>query len=243
MGMALAGNASAVLLWLVCLKGTGLLTRYTNSKCLEANPKLEGEWQSLGVPAGVSITVEILVLSIKLADTKTAIGTSGAECLNNEASRGLGLIEAKGKGKILTAEVKEPEKNCKGVGGCKATKVKKLEGANLPWETEIFESEGKPLTKISAHSGGGAPGWKVECENILNKIETDECLEESGHPEQVRLTLGEVTENPEKVKELLVRALFEERGEAKCTVGGAKAGKVLGTLAILLPGGALSINS
>jgi len=238
MGMALAGTASAAeLLWLVCLKGSGL-TKY-KAGCLEASST--GEWQSLGVPKGTSITVKILVISIRLADTKTAVGESGATCLNT-GSRGLGSIEEKGKGKILVAEAENPGTNCKGFGGCKEKGVTELVGANLPWVTEIFESEGKPLTKILPHSGGGAPGWKVVCENILGAKETDECLEESGHPEEVRLTLGEVTENPAKVKELLVRGLFEERGHAKCSVGGAEAGKVKGTVAILLPGGALSIH-
>lgn len=43
-GMALAGNAAAVLLWLVCLEGTGL-TKYENSKCLKTSGT--GKWQSL----------------------------------------------------------------------------------------------------------------------------------------------------------------------------------------------------
>jgi hypothetical protein len=89
---------------------------------------------------------------------------------------------------------------------------------------------------------GGKPGWRTECENILGANEADECVEETGKPEEVRLTFGEVTKNPAGVEELLVKALFEEKSLGKCTVGGAEAGRVKGTLAILLPGGALSIN-
>jgi hypothetical protein len=241
MGMALAGNAAAGLLWLVCLEGSNL-TKYTNSKCLTASgrPNTEKGWQSLGVLTGQSITVKILVLSLKLVDLNTGLGTSGAECLDEASNKGEGLIEPNGKGKIRVAEAEVPG-NCKGVGGCE--KVEKLNGVNLPWNTEIFEGPGGvPLTKITP-GPVGKPGWEVKCKTFLGP-KTDICEEETGHPTEVRLTFGEVTENPGKIKELLVRGLFEEKEETrgKCSEGGTKAGLVLGTVAILLPGGALSIN-
>jgi hypothetical protein len=244
MGMALAGNALAVLLWLVCLEGEGL-TKYENSKCLTSKAtQTRGEkgWQSVGLATGQTATVKILVLSIKLEDTKAAIATS-VKCLN-KGSRGEGIIEAGGKGSIRAASYSKPEENCVGTGGCKEKEVEVVEGVHLPWTTELFEGTEKlPLTKITAHAGGEPPGWLVRCENILDEKEPDECIEEAASgKEEVKLTFGEVTENPEKVKELLVRGLFQENHRAHCSVGGAGAGRVLGTLAILLPGGALSIN-
>jgi hypothetical protein len=243
MGMALAGNASAALLWLVCLEGTGL-TKYENSKCLTSKgtqTRSEKGWQSVGLATGQTATVKILVLSLKLVDTKAIIPNSGAACLNNADNEGEGVIEPSGKGIIRLATVKEPSTHgCVGLGGCE--KVEKIEGANLPWETEIVAgTNSEPLTKIKAHSGGKEPGWIVTCETALG-TKTDECEQEAGKEEEAKLTFGEVTEGPEKVKELLVRGLFQELHPGDCTEGGKESAKVLGTVAILLPGGALSIN-
>jgi hypothetical protein len=241
MGMALAGNAAAALLWLVCLKGVGL-TKYENSKCLKSKePQTRGEegWQSLGLLPGQTATIKILVLSLKLVDTGTPLGEAGVLCLDTPAARGEGVIEEKGKGKIRAAEVEKPEVNCTGLGACK--KATKLEGANLPWATEIVEGPGgAPLTKIKS-GGSGEPGWKITCETSIGTL-TDTCLSKVGEEEEVRLTFGEVTENPAKEKELLLRGLFEEKRTASCSLGNSTSGKVLGTLALLLPGGALSIN-
>jgi hypothetical protein len=240
-GVALAGNAAAALLWLVCLKGTGL-TKYESSKCLKSKePQTRGEegWQSLGVPKGTSITIKILVLSLKLVDTATILGEAGLSCLDNAGGRGTVLIEENGKGKILVAEEVEPEKNCTGLGACK--KATKLEAVDLPWATEMVEGPGgAPLTKIKS-GGSGEPGWKITCETSVGNL-TDECVSKAGEEEEVKLTFGEVTENPAKEKELLLRGLFEEKGTAKCSLGNSTSGKVSGTVAILLPGGALSVN-
>src|ERR1700751_424726 len=66
--MAQAGNAAAVLLWLVCLPGNGL-TRYTDSTCLTAGGTSTTRWESRGLLAGEEPTVRILVLTITLRDT------------------------------------------------------------------------------------------------------------------------------------------------------------------------------
>jgi len=230
MGMAVTGSASAALLWLVCLKGSGL-TKYSNSKCLEASAG--GEWQSVGVPSGASITVKISVLSILLSDEKVPIvGKVVVKCAN-AGSRGEGLIEQEGKGKVRVAEYVEPEKNCSGEENC--TKVKKVAGRHLPWSTEVFTTEGKNLTKI-VNSGAGEPGWEVECE-VLGITKADECVTEgAGKEEQVLL------KNVVSATELLVAGLFAELHKAKCSLGGAGSGLVKGLIAILLPGGALSVN-
>jgi hypothetical protein len=246
MSMAVTGSASAALLWLVCLKGVGL-TKYENSKCLkskETQTRGEEGWQSLGLLPGQSVTVKILALSIRLIDTKALVANSGAACLS-PGSIGEGLIEPGGKGKILVAHYEKPETNCVGVGGCEAGGVKAVVGVNLPWRTEIFEGTEKlPLTKIlEGTEKSGKPGWRVECESLLGP-QTDTCEAEANKPAEVKLTFGEVTKNPNGVEELLVRGLFQEDANAKadCSQGGKETGLVLGTLAILLPGGALSIN-
>ncbi len=231
MGMALVGNASAALLWLVCLKGSGL-TKFTNSKCLEAGSG--GEWQSLGVRAGTTITVKLLAISILLRDTKTK---AAVNCFNT-GSKGEGVIEEGGKGKVRVAEYEKPGTNCVSVEGCEKGSITAVKGVHLPWNTEVVVgTNGKPLTKLS-NSGAGEPGWEVKC-TIAGIKQTDICTSEA---EEVEL-INEVTKNPEGVSELLVRSRFQQAAEGTCSLGGAKAGRVLGLLAILLPGGALSVNT
>jgi hypothetical protein len=226
MGMALAGNAAAALLWLVCLEGSGL-TKYESSTCLKAASG--GKWQSVGVTK--EVTVKLLVISILLADTKVPIlGEVIANC-PDIGSRGEGVIKANGEGEIRVAEYTAAgAKECKDEkGNCPEFTAVKAVG--LPWKTKIFVgTNGEPLTKIE----GKEIGWEVKC-NILGGI-TDTCTSPAGEEEQVKLV------NLKSATELLVAALFEENIKATCTQGGAKAGSVKGIIANLLPGGALSIN-
>jgi len=232
MGMALAGNASAALLWLVCLKGSGL-TKYSSSKCSEASST--GEWQSLGVPSGKEITVKILVISLLLKDSKTAIGEVVANC-PNEGSRGEGVIKANGEGEITVAEYPAAAaKKCTDEKG-HCPEFTLVKGINLPWVTNIEEGANKePLTTIKPHAGGGQPGWAIMCKDIVEV--TDECKAvASGEEEKAKLV------NVVSSGELLVLSLFEEKQKAECTQSKEKTGEVKGTVAVLLPGGALSIN-
>lgn len=233
MSMALAGTASAAgLLWLVCLKGTNLPTRYSSGTCLEA--KAGGEWQSVGVQTEKLITVKILVISILLTDTKTAIGEVVANC-PNEGSIGVGIVKANGEGEVTVAEYTKAgaEKCTDEKGNCpKFTAVK---GINLPWATNIEKAaNGETLTTIEPGSKGGQPGWAITCKAVVNV--TDECTSNAGELEKLKLV------NRFSATELLVAALFEGAHPAHCSQSKENTGKVAGSLAILLPGGALSIN-
>jgi RHS repeat-associated protein len=227
LGMALAGNAAAAPLWLVCLEGSGL-TKYSTNQCTTASST--GKWQSLGLPSGKSDTVRLLAFSLRLEDTSVGVSI---EC--PDAGTGWGLIESPNKSQIKVAEVKEPEKEgCKVLKGfftCKAGTLTNVKGLNLPWKTEIFETEKKNLTKILS-GGGGEPGWAVTCGGT-----TDECITESGGSESAEL-VNEVTSSV-----LLVSARFEATGKNKCSVGGKETGKTHGSIAILLwSGNGLSVN-
>jgi hypothetical protein len=231
-GMATAGTASAALLWLLCLEGSGL-TKYSTNQCTTASGT--GKWQSQGIASGVTDTVRLLAFSLRLEDT--GAGTK-VECSDSGVpGTGVAVIEGPNKGKIVKAELPEPEKEgCKVLKGfltCTAGKLTKVKGVNLPWNTEIFTTENKSLTQI-LNSGAGEPGWAVECGGA-----TDSCVAVSPEkPESAELS-SVVTGGV-----LLVLSRFESRGEAKCTVGGPKTGKVFGLIAILLnSGNGLSINN
>lgn len=233
-GMALAGNAAAAPLWLVCLEGSGL-TKYESSTCLKAASG--GKWQSLGVRAGQEITVKLVAISILLTDTKAPVlGEVTVKC-SSAGSRGEGVIKASGEGEIRVAEYENAKADCSEEKGC--PEVKTVKGVNLPWKIKLFTgTNGEPLTKIEpGNSAGKEPGWEVTClkEPIVGEV-TDVCTSPKGEEEQARLV------NTKSASELLVTSLFEENVLATCTQGKEKAGKVKGSIAILLPGGALSIN-
>jgi hypothetical protein len=229
MGMALAGNASAALLWLVCLEGSGL-TKYSSNQCTEASGT--GKWQSLGLPSGSSDTVRLLAFSLRLADNGTG---AEIEC-PDPGTTGWGLIESPSKGIIKEAKISEPKVNCKllkpAILGCRETNnIEAIEGVNLPQESEIFTTEGKILGRGKV--GVSAPGWKIRCGGI-----TDECIEATGNPEFAELN-NEVTKGV-----LLIRARAEERAKQHCSVLGGNTGEVKGLAAILLwNGNGLSISS
>jgi hypothetical protein len=236
MSMALAGSAAAAPLWLVCLEGSGL-TKYESSKCLKASGT--GKWQSVGVPAGKTITVKLVVLTLLLKDTSTLLGESEVQCYG-KGTRGEGVIEEGGKGTIRAFEVEKPTENCRGIKTCKEKEVEEVKGVNLPWKTEVVEEGGGFVTKILAGVSGKEPGWKVTCKTSIGS-QSDECLIESASVAEQLALINEVTKTS-GTEELLVKAHFTSNGEGKCSIGGAKASEITGKLAILLPGGALSIG-
>ncbi|MGH2854836.1 MAG: hypothetical protein ACRDLF_11680 [Solirubrobacteraceae bacterium] len=228
MSMALAGNASAAALWLLCLEGSGL-TKYEDNQCTKANGT--GKWQSLGIPAGKTDTVRLLAFSLRLEDFNLGVQV---ECGDSGPPGSIvGVIEGPNKAKITEMELKEPEnEGCKVLKGaltCKAGALSKINGLNLPWQTEIFTTtEKKDLARIEG-TGGTKPGWVVVCGGAR-----DECLEETGEYLELenRVTKGV----------LLVAARLENVGNARCSLTSGK-GKTSGLIAVLLwTGNGLSIN-
>jgi hypothetical protein len=232
MSMALASAASAAPLWLVCLPMTG--GKFLDSQCLKPGA---GNWES--VPLSGSDTVRLVGFTLRLTDLKAGLlkEKTTVKC-NGKGSEGEGLITSPNIGLINTAEVKNAKENCERVeGGCKAGEVEEVKGADLPWKTEIFETEKKYLTKILA-DGHGEPGWAVKCNTALGS-KTDTCLSENTEKdEQAELI------STERSAELIVLSRFEKLHKAKCSEGGPETGEVEGLIGVLLASGnGLSINN
>jgi hypothetical protein len=230
MSTALAGTAAAAPLWLVCLEGTNL-TKYSNNQCTTA--EAGGKWQSQGLTTTDRATITAFTLT--LTDTKTSLGNTPVRCDSGGESTGTvgpGAVDV-----VVTAKVKNAPENCRGLeGGCESNKIEKVEGANLPWQDTLFETEKKILSKIEPDGGGGEPGWAVTCKTILGS-KTDTCTSEKEKEEAVHL------ENKLTGTVLLVLGTFIKGVKAKCTEGGAKSGEVEGQFAILLASGnGLSVN-
>lgn len=164
MGMALAGTASAAVpLWLLCLEGKegSLPTKYETNQCRKAASGNEGKWESVAL-GEKSDTVRILVLTLRLTDTKATLGKATIVC---DHVKGIGLIEKSNLLIAREAKVPHPEEECAGTEGftCKGAKPTKVEGADLPWKVELYtEKSGKFVSRIQP-DGSGEPGWKVEC--------------------------------------------------------------------------------
>jgi hypothetical protein len=233
-GMALAGDAVAAPLWLVCLEGSGL-TKYSNSKCTKAESS--GKWQSEELASGKEDTVKLtLAATLMLRDTKTTLGEAEIQCY--DATTG-GVIEGTNKGKITFFEAEKPKESCKGIKVCKEKEVEEVKGEHLPWnleiaETENTEKENTLFTKIT-NGGSGEPGWKVKCKTSLGS-ETDTC--ESENAEHAgRLELAN-----DLSSELFVLGNITWPSSAKCSLGGKNSGQIEDLVSISAHSGALSIQ-
>jgi len=150
-------------------------------------------------------------------------------------------------------------KSC--VGSAKAENLKEEEVANdckaeaatvsalnLPWKTKIEVVGGVNYDTITPVSGTKQPGYETTCKTALGSV-TDKCEGSEAHPVLVRLDnlALEGTEFP------LVDVLFPakksellegEKEFAKCTIGGAESGFVLGEqlLAALIGGAFVTLE-
>jgi hypothetical protein len=230
MGMALTGPAAAAPLWLLCLEGTGL-TKYSNNQCMKAESG--GKWQSVGIPPGKSMTVRIVGLTIRLADLEAGpLKEKATVKCNGPGSEGSGFIEPPNKGVITEAKLNEAGKDCERVEGfCEAGKVEAVEGVDLPWKQELFETEGKVQSKIES-DGHGEPGWKVKCKTMLGSRE-DVCEESPGEP-------ATATRGNRNSGELLVLVAALARKQ-QCSEGSKESGEMGGQAAELGRFGSLSV--
>jgi hypothetical protein len=240
MGMALAGNAFATPLWLLCSEGKNTNnTKYEEAACAVA--KSGGAWESVALPSGQSETLVIKGLTLTLTDLKAGKERSTIKC-DGVGSEGTERITPPNKGVITSFVVKEPSKNCERVEEpCKAGEVEEVKGADLPWKTEIFETEKKFLTKIVKGEGAaGEPGWSVTCKTTLGS-ETDKCTSENeAKAEQ------ELLENVNSVRDFrfLILSLPEHVHKYNCTQSESKeTGEMSGYLAVLGAPRSVSINS
>ncbi len=175
------------------------------------------EWKEL------TTTEKVLSsFTLYLKDTKTAAGEAEVVC----GGTGTGSVGPGKFDRIGTLSLKAS--NCKAEKVCE--NVEEVEARDLPWQTELFETEGAVRDKVT-EAGGGEPGWKIKCKvPVLGSI-TDECLTVSGKEGS---TLMEDVQSSGAVD-----ALFEVGfGKTKCTQGGAESGEIEGLSTMTSSGGA-----
>lgn len=185
----------------------GSATKYTTDQCTTASGTGKWQWNE------ITGTEEVRIKgSLMLADTKVpVVGRVAVECY----VEGVGHVGPGEHGRFN--EIKLSPGQCRNVENCE--KIEKIEARDLPWQME-------PLVG----AGSGEPGWAVEC-RVMSIKKTDECLSIAEEPE------GLLFENIAKGSELLVSAAPTKSTKAKCSVGGAEAGEIAGTLALATANG------
>jgi hypothetical protein len=137
------------------LEGTQLIEATKGSK-LEAND-VEGAFSKLTSALAVKDTGELT-----LEDKGLGAGTA----CDFETE---GKLEPAGKGTITNTYAS----NCKNVGDdCELRGG--ITAINLPWDTELYESEGTLRDRIVS-GGNGTPGWGFECNRSDYGPVTDHC--------------------------------------------------------------------
>ncbi len=211
MSVVAVATASAAPVWEQCSEG-GTATKYSEHQCVKAEGSGKWQWNEVkntekAVGGGTLI----------LRDNSTLLGKVAVECSGTDTG-------SVGPGKFDRIE-KITTVSCKNVENCTKI-VKTAEPLNLPWQTELYETEKTVRDALRGTISGKPPGWKVTCE-VLGTEVPDECTSEEGTTLlENRLTAGE----------LLVLAVFQGKaksGSAKCSAGSATSGEVIGSLAIL----------
>ncbi len=207
-------------------------TKYTSNQCTSAASSLKGSWEP--EEDGGLETIRLVSFSLRLTDKEAGLlkENSAVKC-NGNGSKGSGAIANPYVVEVRVAEIESASTNCERLSGpCEAGKIEKVAGADLPWKVEMFETEGKFLSKILP-DGNGEPGWAVTCKTSLGS-KTDTCISESTE----KAEQGELL-NDESAGVALVTERFESAHKAKCSEaeGKKETGEVAGKVAILRSSG------
>jgi hypothetical protein len=223
-GMVVAGTASAAgPVWQRCTEG-GTATKYEDNRCAKLSGSGKFQWNELKSTEAVKITG----LTLTLRDAGATGGSSAVQC--TAEVEGAGTVGPGNKGRITKAEVKNPKSNCARVeGGCKAEGIETVRAVNLPWQTELSETEKGVQAQLEGTTTGKEPGWEISCNTILGKM-TDVCTSEEKKPGKATLLL-------DQSGALLTLGEYLSRVRGKCSVGGAEQGEIKGKLTVELANG------
>jgi hypothetical protein len=204
--LVVAAAASAGPVFEQCRENAGSGTKWEDKGCSKASGTGKWEWKEL-------TTTEKTISSgtLTLQDTKVPIvGTVEVICGGTDEG-------AIGPGKFDRVTVITPV-NCKAGKNCE--EVKKVEARNLPWQTELFETESTVRDAIKeGEAGAKEPGWKVECK-VLGVTKADECI---SNKQSVSVSTDFFF-----IGFSVLLSFLKNSGKAKCEVGGAESGVVEG---------------
>jgi len=223
MGMVAAGTASAGV-WEHCEteKANAAVSKWTTDQCRTTASQANAgfSWQEVNGTEAVRGHG-----SLVLTDTKTPIvGNVSVQC----SSEGRGTVGPGNHDRIeeIVNIICSPGENCEKIeNGGKAIPE------NLPWQTEVVQEGTERRDTIKSTITGKEAGWTVSCK-VLGITKANTCLNNTGSASLKNVLTAGVS------GELLVLATFDAGStNAKCTVGGAGAGRVRGAIANLQANG------
>ncbi len=207
MGMVVSASASAAgPVWEQCRtekNPTEPPTRWSDSKCSVASSTGAWQWEELKTTEQVSSQA-----TLRLIDTKATGGESAIQCGGTDN----GWIGPNKYDQITSISVKAS--NCKRTAGLCIT-VEEVKPIHLPWQTELFETEGRIRDKLT-EAGNGQPGWKVKCSGV-----EDVCESVAGEE-------GSTLESNEQATGVALGEFDGKYPKVKCSIGGPKSGEVRG---------------
>jgi hypothetical protein len=217
MSMVAAGTASAAPHWLVCLKWNNSPTRYTTEQCEKAEAGSGGfEWSE-------PKTTEKVVSHASLTLTSEELGvTVKVNCIGKDE----GWVGPNGTDETTAIN----EIHCTAGENCEKLE-EEAKPVNLPWNSELKETEGKIHDTVRATVSGKNPGWKAACKVPILGVVKNECTSNEG------LLVLENKNTPGNGAALLVLGEFTNKPRATCTHA-SEGGEVLGSTAFLLVSGA-----
>ncbi len=219
--MVAASSASALSLWDQCTK-TAAPLEFKNADCTEKVAPFEWGWEEIKAKTAID-SLEALLELMSNGIVVHCVGTldgfvgPGNEDEVTELLTVAGVLITE-TNPVLCTVVADPLGLCNGVN---ADADASPDG--LPWLTLLIGTS----DILEAGPSGEAPGWLVVClngagekglENLCDKVETPLAVENLEAELEVDLTFNS--------EELVL-----------CTVGGAAAGSVKGTVSILLVNG------
>ena len=164
---------------------------------------------------------------LELEDTKASGGAVSSKCSANNTGWVANLASATEPGEDGISTITNIKCVFVKEGLCR--KIINVEPRNLPWGTRLVEKGTEVRDEIISGSASGAPGWKMTCENFLGGTTEDTC-ELSGNSVNVI-----ANRSTGKLEIKFDKITAEKKGT--CTVGGASAGNITGTLLALLRSG------
>jgi len=207
---------------------------------------LLAEWLASGAAVTTNLSTET-THELLFEDVNTAIGKVAVLCSGfldgwvgpNSLGWVSEVLNLAGEA-ISTTALTGLALECTAQGGCESSSAPKVWLLNLGWETEVelMEQAGTFFTLLSLpHSGGGNPGWELEC-LVLGIATVDECTASENAAE---LAL----EGASLLAKLSLA--YTELAEAKlvtCSQGGEESGIFEGEGSIALKaGGELTASS
>jgi hypothetical protein len=214
--MVAVGTASAAH-WSVCLKETSgsTLTKWETHQCEKTKAAGGWEWSE-------PKTTEAVISHASLTLVAEELGvTVKVNCVGKNE----GWIGSNGKGQTTAITVE----SCTAGANCEKLE-KKAEPVNLPWNSELAETEGKIHATVRANVSGKNPGWRATCKVPLLGVVENECTSNEG------LLVLENKNTPGNGAALLVLGVFTNKPKATCDHA-SEGGEVLGSTAFLLASG------